>query len=103
MTQIDKNPWLGLKAYDEGTILYGRNEDTINLAQLVFYNTDAVLYGKSGIGKSSLLNANLLPRARHRGLEPIFIRLDHHDATPKNLKNLDSIVRMVESKMKEKQ
>ena len=31
------------------------------------------------------------------------IRLDHHDATPKNLKNLDSIVRMVESKMKEKQ
>ena len=79
MTQIDKNPWLGLKAYDEGTILYGRNEDTINLAQLVFYNTDAVLYGKSGIGKSSLLNANLLPRARHRGLEPIFIRLDHHE------------------------
>lgn len=30
------------------------------------------------------------------------IQLDHHDATPKNLKNLDSIVRMVESKMKEK-
>ncbi len=79
MTQIDKNPWLGLKAYDEGTILYGRNEDTINLAQLVFYNTDAVLYGKSGIGKSSLLNANLLPRARRRGIEPIFIRLDHHE------------------------
>lgn len=85
MTQIDKNPWLGLKAYDEGTILYGRNEDTINLAQLVFYNTDAVLYGKSGIGKSSLLNANLLPRARRRGIEPIFIRLDHHE-------NVDSYV-----------
>lgn len=30
------------------------------------------------------------------------IQLDHHDATPKNLKNLDSIVRMVENKMKEK-
>ena len=88
MTQIDKNPWLGLKAYDEGTILYGRNEDTINLAQLVFYNTDAVLYGKSGIGKSSLLNANLLPRARHRGLEPIFIRLDHHE-------NVDSYVTQI--------
>lgn len=88
MTQIDKNPWLGLKAYDEGTILYGRNEDTINLAQLVFYNTDAVLYGKSGIGKSSLLNANLLPRARRRGIEPIFIRLDHHE-------NVDSYVTQI--------
>ncbi len=27
------------------------------------------------------------------------ISLDHNDATPKNLKNLDSIVRMVESKL----
>ena len=27
------------------------------------------------------------------------IKLDAHDATPKNLKNIDSIVRMVESKI----
>lgn len=31
------------------------------------------------------------------------IRLEHADATPKNLKNLDAIVRMVEQKLAEKQ
>ncbi len=29
------------------------------------------------------------------------IRLDHRDATPKNLKNLDSIAALVKSKLKE--
>ncbi len=79
MKQINQNPWLGLKAYDEGSTLYGRDEDTINLAQLVFYHIGTVLYGKSGIGKSSLLNANLLPMARRHGITPLYIRLDHHE------------------------
>ena len=30
------------------------------------------------------------------------IRLDHHDATPKNLKSLDSIVQMVEKKIQKR-
>ena len=36
MKRLNQNPWLGLKAYNEGSTLYGRDEDTINLAQLVF-------------------------------------------------------------------
>lgn len=82
MKRLNQNPWLGLKAYNEGSTLYGRDEDTINLAQLVFYNTDVVLYGKSGVGKSSLLNANLLPMARRRGITPLYIRLDHCEKAP---------------------
>ena len=31
------------------------------------------------------------------------IKLDSHDATPKNLKNLDTIVRLVERKISEKE
>ena len=31
------------------------------------------------------------------------IKLDSHDATPKNLKNLDAIVRLVESKISKKE
>lgn len=77
MNNIGKNPWLGLNAYSEGSILYGRDNDTINLTQLVVYNSDAVLYGKSGIGKSSLLNAKLLPIIRHKGIIPLSVRLDH--------------------------
>ena len=92
MEQTIQNPWLGLKAYSEGTILYGRDEDTINLAQLVFYHTDSVLYGKSGIGKSSLLNANLLPMARRHGLHPITIRLDHHEGANTYLNQVENAI-----------
>ncbi len=31
------------------------------------------------------------------------IKLDAHDATPKNLKNIDSITKMIESKISERQ
>lgn len=79
MEQFNQNPWLGLKAYEEGSTLYGRDEDTINLSQMVFHHKDTVLYGRSGIGKSSLINANLLPMARRYGMQPLAIRLDHHD------------------------
>lgn len=92
MEQPIQNPWLGLKAYSEGTILYGRDEDTINLAQLVFHHTDSVLYGKSGIGKSSLLNANLLPMARRYGLHPITIRLDHHESADTYLNQVKNAI-----------
>ena len=77
MNRIGQNPWLGLNAYSEGSILYGRDDDTIKLTQLVLYNSDAVLYGKSGVGKSSLLNAGLLPMIRRKGFQPLSIRLDH--------------------------
>lgn len=83
MSNIDQNPWLGLNAYSEGSVLYGRDEDIVNLTQLILYSFDAVLYGKSGIGKSSLLNAGILPVIRRKGFLPLYVRLDHRpDAIP---------------------
>ena len=35
-----------------------------------------LLYGQSGLGKSSLLRAGLFPRLRDEGLLPVYIRLD---------------------------
>lgn len=72
------NPWKGLKSYSEGEILYGRNEDILALSQYIINNTQTVLYGKSGIGKSSILNAGVFPVARQNGLFPIPIRLEHN-------------------------
>ena len=72
------NPWKGLKSYTEGEILYGRNEDIQALSQYIINNTQTVLYGKSGIGKSSILNAGVFPVARQNGLFPIPIRLEHN-------------------------
>lgn len=74
-----KNPWLGLESYKEGEILYGRDDDIRNLSLRVLYDTCTLLYGKSGIGKSSLLNAGILPVARMNGFTPVTIRLSHKD------------------------
>ena len=71
------NPWKGLNFYVEGEILYGRNREIESLSQYILNNTQTVLYGKSGIGKSSVLNAGIFPVARACGLFPVGIRLDH--------------------------
>lgn len=71
------NPWKGLNFYVEGEILYGRNREIESLSQYIINNTQTVLYGKSGIGKSSILNAGIFPVARACGLFPVGIRLDH--------------------------
>lgn len=74
-----KNPWLGLQSYQEGEILYGRDDDIRDLTQCVINDTDTLLYGKSGIGKSSILNAGILPAARRFGYRPFIVRLDHKE------------------------
>ena len=73
----DANPWKGLNFYLEGEKLYGRDNEIQSLAQYVINNTQTVLYGRSGIGKSSIINAGIFPVARREGLYPISIRLKH--------------------------
>lgn len=72
-----KNPWLGLESYKEGEVLYGRDDDIRDLSQCVLNDTDTLLYGKSGIGKSSILNAGIIPAARRYGFLPVLVRLSH--------------------------
>ena len=74
-----KNPWLGLESYKEGEVLYGRDEDIRDLSQSVLNDTDTLLYGKSGIGKSSILNAGIIPAARRHGYLPVLVRLSHKE------------------------
>jgi hypothetical protein len=38
-----------------------------------------VLFGKSGLGKTSLLQAGLFPEIRDRGLLPVYVRVDVAD------------------------
>lgn len=71
------NPWIGLDSYKEGQTLYGRSREIQDLSMAVFYNRHTVVYGRSGIGKSSLLHAGIFPEARRRGCLPISIRFDH--------------------------
>ncbi len=71
------NLWLGLESYQENQIIYGRNEEICDLSQRVLNDIDTVVYGKSGIGKTSIINAGILPVVRKNGIIPIVLRLDH--------------------------
>lgn len=84
---------MGLQTYVEGDVLYGRDDDIRNLSQYVLTDSETVLYGKSGIGKSSVLNAGVLPRARMNGITPVVIRLAHGlDAEPYTIQLTNKIV-----------
>ena len=48
-------------------VFFGRDEDVKRLSTLVTVEDTTVLYGKSGLGKSSLLNAGLLPLVEAEG------------------------------------
>lgn len=74
-----ENPWRGLLSYREGEILYGRDDDIRDLTQCVLRDKYTLLYGKSGIGKSSILNSAIIPALRRNGFTPIVIRLSHRE------------------------
>ncbi|AEE52176.1 SUMF1/EgtB/PvdO family nonheme iron enzyme [Haliscomenobacter hydrossis] len=45
----------------QSAVFYGREQDTADLYRLIRREALVVLYGKSGLGKSSLLNAGIVP------------------------------------------
>lgn len=61
-----KNRYPGVKPFqpDEKELFFGRAQDIENLHSLIFVKQTVVLYGKSGYGKSSLINAGIIPRLR---------------------------------------
>ena len=67
-----QNPWLGLFSYTEETRAYfhGRDEETAELARRVQRKLLTVLFGQSGLGKTSLLRAGIVPRLRAGRLLP---------------------------------
>ena len=74
--QLYKSPWKGLFSYTEADkdSFFGRGEATELLYTLTHYNTLVTLYGKSGIGKTSLLQAGLFPIMREDGYTPVSVR-----------------------------
>ncbi len=62
----DEHPWPWLDAFPESAARFfnGRDEDAEALLRCVLAAPVAVLFGKSGLGKSSLLQAGLFPSLR---------------------------------------
>jgi WD40 repeat protein len=77
--QLDKdNPWPGLESFEEDahTFFFGRNREIRVLRERVLDSQVTVLYGRSGLGKTSLLQAGLFPALREHDILPVYIRFD---------------------------
>ena len=79
-----ENPWLGLSSYTEESRAYfhGRDEEAAELARRVQRKLLTVLFGQSGLGKTSLLRAGLVPRLRGEGYCPVYVRVDYAPDSP---------------------
>jgi hypothetical protein len=79
-----ESPWLGLSSYSEETRAYfhGRDDEAAELARRVQRKLLTVLFGQSGLGKTSLLRAGLVPRLRGEGFCPVYVRVDYAPESP---------------------
>lgn len=87
------NPWMGWSSYDDdyittGKAFVGRTSEISELFSLIDNNLLVTLYGKSGIGKTSLLNAGVFPSLKAADYEPIICRCSETDY-------FDNIIRQI--------
>lgn len=94
-----KNPWLGLASYEEPKnngndyLFCGRDEETLDLVRLIDNNLFITLYGSSGIGKTSLLRAGVIPILRRKNYFPLYVRLSQE---PTEISYAEAIVRKLQ-------
>lgn len=84
-TRLDAdNPWPGLETFDEDAraFFHGRDAEIDELLHRLEQAPVTVLFGQSGLGKSSLLRAGLMPALRERHGLPVLVRLDWRPTAP---------------------
>ena len=100
------NPWAGLASYEDpqkgGKKLKfcGRDNDIYDVSRLIDDNLLLILYGKSGIGKTSLLNAGVFPKLRYEQYLPVSIRLG---ALSPGISFQEAIITVIENTVNENQ
>jgi hypothetical protein len=79
-----ENPWLGLASFTEETLAYfhGREGEVAELGRRVQRKLLTLLFGKSGLGKTSILRAGIVPRLRALGYCPVYVRIDYSRESP---------------------
>lgn len=86
----------------EKHLFFGRNRDIEDLYDLILLERLSVLFGKSGYGKSSLLNAGVLPRFTHpdapesRRYRPVQVRFGAYQPG-KSIPPLDAVVNALDA------
>lgn len=97
------NPWKGLQPYDDSKEdlkshpFCGRERVIRELFDLIDNNIITTLYGRSGIGKTSLLKAGLFPKLRKEDYVPVYVRLGIDRKVSENF--AECIIRILQNKM----
>jgi WD40 repeat protein len=96
-----ENPWPGLVSYGEeqAAFFFGRDGEADELCRRVNLKAFTLLFGQSGLGKTSLLNACLYPRLRAEGFLPIDLRLDFKSREPLEEQTIGQITAIVEREL----
>ncbi|MBK6619398.1 MAG: hypothetical protein IPG32_00395 [Saprospirales bacterium] len=67
MTQQFRYPGVRPFSRSQANVFFGRDKDCDELVQMIDLDKITVLYSKSGLGKSSLLNAAVIPAVEAAG------------------------------------
>lgn len=83
-----------LFAYDEvhAGYFFGREEDIRSISEKIYRDNAVLLYGESGVGKTSLVNAGLLPLLQKEGVIVASLTVRPGFTSTDILKTLQSIV-----------
>jgi WD40 repeat protein len=76
-----QHPYPGLYSFREqdSEFFFGRPREIKDLEKLIDYNVLTFVFGKSGIGKTSLLRAGLIPKLRSNYYLPVYMRINFGD------------------------
>jgi hypothetical protein len=79
LTNID--PYPGLASFadlpEHRRLFFGREKETQALLEMILAENLVLLFARSGVGKTSLVNAGILEPLRTKGFFPIVVRLTH--------------------------
>ncbi|HVN56186.1 MAG TPA: hypothetical protein VMT46_17785 [Anaerolineaceae bacterium] len=88
-----KSPYAGPRPYSQGEELFGRDLEASELTYLLLAERIVLLYSSSGAGKSSLINAKIIPALEQQHFRVCLIRLSL--SPPEELRGLPGMNRFV--------
>jgi tetratricopeptide (TPR) repeat protein len=90
-----QNPWPGLQAFTEHDqdFFFGREDELEELARLVRREVLTVLFGRSGLGKTSLLQAGLFPLLCGEQFLAVKLRLDFSQDASSLVSQIKALIR----------
>lgn len=90
-----QHPWLGLLSFKEihRPFFFGRDAEIIEILGRIRENPLTILFGQSGLGKTSLIGAAVVPELRDQGFAPVHLRLDYDASAPSLLEQTRAVFR----------